>query len=172
MRDKAETVSKAQCTRQYMSIFKTVSNAEQAKKLSPIAKHWDDDWLYNTTTDELWGTIEDVRFPIKYMANMFGAGDEQKVVDRLKKLMAVRIHRRGVTVGDIDQEKVDQTLADVGMDAEMADDIYYLTSLAKFDDRFVIPPAHREQAMEMIENTGDVKGSIGFGFNERPERGL
>lgn len=155
-----------------MASVKTVSNAERAKKLNPIAKHWDDDWLYNTTTEELWGTIENVRFPIKYMANMFGAGDEQKVVDRLKKLMAVRIHRRGVTVGDIDQEKVNQTLADVGMDAEMADDIYYLTSLAKFDDRFVIPPAHREQAIEMIENTGDAKGAVGFGFNERPARGL
>ncbi|MCH7772655.1 MAG: nitrate reductase subunit beta, partial [Bacteroidetes bacterium] len=53
-----------------------------------------------------------------------------------------------------------------------ADDIYYLTSLAKFDDRFVIPPAHREQAIEMIENTGDVKGSSGFGFIEKPARGI
>ncbi len=45
-----------------------------------------------------------------------------------------------------------------------ADDLYYLTSLAKFDDRFVIPAAHREQAIEMMEFTGDVRGSTGFGF--------
>jgi nitrate reductase / nitrite oxidoreductase, beta subunit len=49
----------------------------------------------------------------------------------------------------------------------MADDIYYLTSLAKFDDRFVIPAAHREQAIEMLGDTGDVgavQGATGFGF--------
>jgi nitrate reductase beta subunit len=52
----------------------------------------------------------------------------------------------------------------------MVDAIYYLTSLAKFDDRFNIPAAHREQAMEMVEFTGDTKGSAGFGFNEPPIR--
>jgi nitrate reductase beta subunit len=54
----------------------------------------------------------------------------------------------------------------------MADAVYYLTSLAKFDDRFVIPAAHREQAIEMVEFTGDRKGSAGFGFTEHPTRGL
>ncbi len=155
-----------------MASVSASANQEQADQLNPIAKEWGDDWLYDTTTEELWGTIDEVRFPIKYMANMFGAGDETKVVDRLKKLMAVRIHRRGVTVGDIAQSKVEGTLSDVGLDADMADAIYSLTSLAKFEERFVIPPAHREQAIEMLEDTADVKGSTGFGFKERPARGL
>jgi nitrate reductase beta subunit len=51
--------------------------------------------------------------------------------------------------------------------------VYYLTSLAKFDDRFVIPAAHREHAIEMLEFTGDRKGSAGFGFKEETmQRGL
>ena len=50
--------------------------------------------------------------------------------------------------------------------------IYKLTSLATFDERFNIPPAHREQALEMLENTSDVKGSTGFGFKEKPMRGI
>ena len=55
----------------------------------------------------------------------------------------------------------------------MADDIYRLTSLAKFDDRFVIPAAHREYAIEMLEYTGDRRGSAGFGFKEDSmQRGL
>ncbi len=155
-----------------MASITEVNNTEQAEKLNPISKHWTDNWLYDTTTEELWGTIEQVRFPIKYMANMFSAGDESKVIDRLKKLMAVRIHRRGKTVGDIDEVKVATTLKDVNLDADMADDIYHLTSLATFDDRFVIPAAHREQVIEMLENAGDAKGSVGFGFKERPSRGL
>lgn len=147
-------------------------HSEQAAQLDPVAKNWGEEWLYDTTTEELWGTIDQVRFPVKYMANMFSAGDEKKVTDRLKKLMAVRIHRRGVTVGDIESEKVETTLNDVNLTPDEADDIYHLTSLASFDERFVIPPAHREQAIEMLEFTGDVKGSAGFGFKEHPARGL
>ena len=63
-------------------------------------------------------------------------------------------------------------MRDAGLTPEMADQIYYLTSLAKFDDRFVIPAAHREQAIEMMEFAGDVRGNTGFGFkNGSAERG-
>ncbi len=153
------------------SLSKTDGN-KQAKKIDPMAKVWNDNWLYNTSTEELWGTIEQSRFPLKYMANLFSAGDEDKIENILKKLMAVRIHRRDKTVGDIDQKKVKTILEEVKLTPETADQIYYLTSLAKFSDRFVIPAAHREQAMEMLEFTGDVKGSTGFGFKEAPERGI
>ena len=78
--------------------------------------------------------------------------------------MAVRLHRRQVTVGDVKAETVEAALADTGLTPQTADDVYYLTSLAKFNDRFVIPAAHREQATEMMEFTGDVKGNTGFGF--------
>ncbi|MCZ6701728.1 MAG: nitrate reductase subunit beta [Ignavibacteria bacterium] len=155
-----------------MASLSEQKNKEQLDKLDPIAKKWDDDWLYDTSTEELWGTIEDARFPLQYMANLFSAGDTCKVKDIMKKLMAVRIHRRDITVGDLDKENVKKTLKEVNLSADSADDIYYLTSLAKFDDRFVIPPAHREQAIEMVENTGDVKGSSGFGFIEKPVRGI
>ena len=51
--------------------------------------------------------------------------------------------------------------------------MFYLTALAKFDNRFVIPAAHREHAIEMLEFTGDKRGSVGFGFKEGTmERGL
>ena len=107
------------------------------------------------------------------MASLFSAGDTEMVKARLKKLMAVRIYRRWKTVGDISEEKAQDALRDAGLDAEMAEGIYYLTALAKFDDRFVIPAAHREQAIEMMEFTGDKKGSTGFGFKEgTAERGL
>jgi nitrate reductase beta subunit len=148
-----------------MATLSKNKNAEQAK-LSAVSKQWDDDWLYDTSTADLFGTIDDARFPLEYMANLFSAGDTEKVKSRLKKLMAVRVYRRHKTVGDISEEKSNETLRDAGLTTEMAEGIYYLTSLAKFDDRFVIPPAHREEAIEMIENTGDKKGNMGFGFKE------
>jgi nitrate reductase beta subunit len=149
-----------------MASVSKVDNSEQAAKLGKVAKHWNDDWLYDTSTAELWGTIDQARFPLQYMANLFSAGDTATIKARLMKLMAVRMYRRWKTVGDISEEKANRALKEAGLTAEMADDIYYLTSLAKFDDRFVIPAAHREQAIEMMEFTGDKKGSTGFGFKE------
>lgn len=147
-----------------MATVTDVDHSAQRDKLDVRAKYWPDNWLYDTTTRAMFGTIDDARFPLEYMANLFSAGDRQEVSDRLKKLMAVRLHRRRVTVGDVDEGVVDEALAQTGLDALTADDIYYLTSLARFDDRFVIPASHREQAIEMLEFTGDVKGDTGFGF--------
>jgi nitrate reductase beta subunit len=105
------------------------------------------------------------------MANLFTAGDEKKMAGPLKKLMAVRIYRRWKTVGDVSAEKARQSLADTGLTEEMAEEIYAMTSLPKMNQRVVIPPAHREHAIEMLENTGDAKGSIGFGTLNSPQRG-
>ena len=147
------------------------TDGAQKENLNSIAKTWTDNWLYDTSTEELFQTVDQARFPLKYMANLFSAGDEALVADKLKKLMAVRIFRRWKTVGDIDEAKVNKVLGDTNLTPESAEAIYYLTSLAKFDDRFNVPPAHREQALEMLEFTGDTRGSVGFGFRERPARG-
>ena len=147
-----------------MASVKDVDNTAQSGKMNDIAKYWPDNWLYDTSTEEIFGTIEQSRMPMKYLASLFSNGDTDVIALRIKKLMAVRIHRRHKTVGDISAEKSAQALAAVGLTEQLADDIYYLTALAKFDDRFAIPAAHREQAIEMLEFTGDVKGSTGFGF--------
>jgi len=127
---------------------------------------------YDSTTDSLWGKAEDTRPPLKYLASLFTAGDTEKIKEVLRKLQAVRIHRRDVTVGDIDKNEAVEALRASNIDTEMADAIFRLTSLAKFEQRFIIPEAHREEAMELIEDTGDVKGNTGFGFLNKPERGL
>ena len=140
-----------------MASVRDADNAAQNEKLNPIAKQWPDNWLYDTSTEEIFGTIDQARFPLEYMANLFSAGDTSKVKERIMKLMAVRIYRRHKTVGDISEEKSNEALSAAGLTPELADAIYYLTSLPKFDDRFVIPAAHREQAIEMLEFTGDVR---------------
>jgi nitrate reductase beta subunit len=149
------------------------SDEEQRDKMGSVVKQWNDDWLYDTSTENIFGTLDEARFPMQYMANLFSGGDVEMIKARISKLMAVRIHRRWKTVGDISEEKATKALQETGLTAQMAEDIYNLTSLAKFDDRFVIPAAHREQAIEMMEFTGDKKGSAGFGFKEgTAERGL
>ncbi|MBZ0115435.1 MAG: hypothetical protein K8H88_00470, partial [Sandaracinaceae bacterium] len=55
---------------------------------------------------------------------------------------------------------------------EQCEAIYQLTSLPLFDQRFVIPPSHREEAIEASGDVHDFKGATGFGPRIKPERGL
>jgi len=88
----------------------------------------------------------------------------------LKKMMAVRIHRRSVTVGDISKEDSSKALLEVDMSPAEADAIYRLTSLCTFKERFVVPASHREEAIEMTKTVLEHKGEVGFGFTIKPDR--
>ncbi len=50
--------------------------------------------------------------------------------------------------------------------------MYKLTSLCTFEERFVIPAAHREEAIEMMKDPLEHKQEMGFGFRDEPERGM
>jgi nitrate reductase beta subunit len=151
--------------------FRTLPSLFYVQPLLPAMAQINDENLYHTASSSLWDDMENLRLPLKYLASLFSAGDVTIISDIFKKLMSVRLHRRMVTVGDLKQEDIDRTLLEAGLTADLADDIYRLTSLAKFEDRFVIPPAHREEAIELLEETHERKGSAGFGFIERPKRG-
>lgn len=151
--------------------FRTLPNLFYVPALLPTMATVQDG-IYDSTSKSLWNGVDKNRLPMKYLASLFSAGNTDKIVDVMKRLMAVRLHRRGVTTGDISKEEISSAMDEVNINADMADAIFRLTSLATFDERFVIPPAHREESIEMLENTADVKGNTGFGFKERPVRGL
>jgi nitrate reductase / nitrite oxidoreductase, beta subunit len=151
--------------------FRTIPNLFYVPPLLP-AMATVENGTYNSTTDSLWAKIDASRMPIQYLASLFSAGNGEKIKEVLRKLMTVRLHRRDVTVGDLDVKELNQALKDTGMTRDEADAIFRLTSLPLFDQRFVIPAAHREESMEMLESTADVKGNTGFGFKETPARGL
>jgi len=151
--------------------FRTIPNLFYVPPLLP-AMAIVENGTYNATTDSLWAKIDASRMPIQYLASLFSAGNGEKIKEVFRKLMTVRLHRRDVTVGDLDVKELNQALKDTGMTRDEADAIFRLTSLPLFDQRFVIPAAHREESMEMLESTADVKGNTGFGFKETPARGL
>lgn len=152
--------------------FRTLPNLFYVPPLLPTMAFVSEEGSYETTTDSFWGAIEKSRLPMSYLASLFSAGDEEVIKNVLKKLMAVRLHRRAETVGDLPEDESKTAMKDVIMDKDTADAIFRLTSLPLFDQRFVIPAAHREEALEMLESTADVKGNSGFGFKEPPKRGL
>jgi len=126
---------------------------------------------YDTSISEFLGSVDKYRLPLQYMASLFGAGNEGVVRHALRKQLAVRAYRRFRTVGDLPEDKAKQLLAEAGSNPEQADAIYRLTSIAPLDERFVIPPMHREEAIGMLEDTLEAKGAEGFGLRTRPVRG-
>jgi nitrate reductase beta subunit len=91
------------------------------------------------------------RVPVKYLASLFGAGNEGPVRYALHKEQAVRAYRRAVTVGDVTLETAHEMLRAADCSVEEAEAIYRLTSLCTVDDRFVVPPSYREQVTEAAE---------------------
>ncbi len=123
-------------------------------------------------SDDLFHDIDMARVPMKFLANLFGAGHEAKVRYALRKQKAVRWWRRAVTVGDVEMATAERMLREADCSPEEAEAIYRLTSLCTFEDRFVIPPMHREEAIEMLEDPLGHKQAVGFGFMTGPGRGL
>jgi nitrate reductase beta subunit len=123
-------------------------------------------------SDELFHDIDQARVPLRYLANLLGAGHVGPVRYALAKQKAVRWHRRATTVGDVDRETADRLLRQADCTAAEAEEIYKLTALCTFEDRFVIPPMHREQAIEMLKEPHEHREEAGFGFVGGPRRGL
>ena len=151
--------------------FRTLPMLFYVPPMSPVMASRDGATV-DHVSENLFHDIDDSRVPIQFLANLFGAGHEAKVRYALRKQKAVRWYRRSVTVGDVPMEVAMRMLAEADCTVEEAESIYKLTSLCTFDDRFVIPPAHREEAIQMLEDPMEHKQSVGFGFLSKPRRGM
>jgi len=126
---------------------------------------------YKIDGKDYFGSLEQARVPLRYLARLFAAGNEGIVRTVIEKLIAVRISRREETVGDGVAGDATEALAQVGLTQEEANAIYDLTSLPTFEDRFVVPPYHREMAIEMMGDPLSHKGAAGVGSREPARRG-
>lgn len=151
--------------------FRTLPMLFYVPPLLPVMAKTEDG-VYDSSNEELFSPIEKARLPMEYLARLFSAGNVDPVRLALKKQYAIRLFKRMETVGDMDPVVVKQALAEVSCSEKEAEQIYRLTSLPTVEDRYVIPPMHREEAMQMLND--DVladKGEAGFGFREAPARG-
>ncbi len=130
------------------------------------------DGVVNSSTTELFSDIDSARVPLQFLANLFGAGHGGQVRYALGKQKAVRWYRRALTVGDVPVATAERMLREADCSPDEAEAIYRLTSLCTFDDRFVIPPMHREEALQMLEDPMEHKQAVGFGFLAGPKRGV
>lgn len=116
--------------------------------------------------DRVFAAIDSLRIPLDYLASLFTAGDVDTVRTVLRKLAAIRSTMRAAQLGlepnDHLSEAVDATPDDL-------EDLYRLLAIAKYDDRYVIPPAHAEDAgrltaqHEQMFCSLDTEGGPGMG---------
>jgi nitrate reductase beta subunit len=100
--------------------------------------------------------VRSLRIPLRYLANMLTAGDEAPVASALERMLAMRAYMRAKTVDGVIDEGV---AARVGLTPAQIEDMYKIMALADYEDRFVVPTAHRELAEEDIMG---LRGGCGF----------
>ncbi|MDE3180784.1 MAG: nitrate reductase subunit beta, partial [Acidobacteriota bacterium] len=81
--------------------------------LLPVTASLTEKGHYELDTD-FFSSLESARLPVRYMASLFTAGDEEEVVAVYRKLFAVRIFKRAQTVGDITMDKALRALEEAG----------------------------------------------------------
>jgi len=139
--------------------------------MAPVLSSRQGSALTNNSED-LFHDIDQARIPMKYLASLFGAGEESFLRYALRKQKAVRWYRRALTVGDVSMETAERMLREADCSLEQAEAIYQLTSLCTFEDRFVIPPMHREEALAMADDPMRHKQEAGFGFLHGQRRAM
>ena len=115
-------------------------------------------------TGNLFAAIDTLRIPVEYLAELFTAGDVEPVTAVLKKLAAMRSYMRDVAMGRDGDPAIP---ASVGLDETTMREMYRLLAIAKYEERYVIPTAHAEQAHSLEELATecalDYEGGPGMG---------
>jgi nitrate reductase beta subunit len=103
--------------------------------------------------------VRSLRIPLRYLANLLTAGDERPVAAALERMLAMRAYMRAKSV----EGRIDASIPErVGLTPAIIEDMYRTMALAAYEDRYVIPTAHRE----LQENAYVLRGATGFGFRE------
>jgi len=101
--------------------------------------------------------VRSLRIPLRYLANLLTAGDEEPVARGLERMLAMRTYMRAKTVDGV----IDTGVAKrVGLEPRQIEDMYHVMAIANYEDRFVIPTAHRE----IGEDAYELHGACGFSF--------
>jgi nitrate reductase / nitrite oxidoreductase, beta subunit len=128
--------------------YRTMPMVWYIPPLSPVVDLLRDQGHDAESPGVLFGAIRALRIPLDYLAELFTAGDVGEIERVLTVLAAMRAHMRNVT---LDQPQDDSIAASVGMTDQGIREMYRLMAIAKYNERYVIPTAHVEQAHELEE---------------------
>jgi nitrate reductase beta subunit len=155
--------------------YRTMAMMYYIPPLSPVMGVIEED-LYRLELSEvqhdfeLFNRLDSARLPVQYLANLFTAGDTAAIEAILRKMLAVRIYMRHKTVDGVIDKQTLAILASAGSSVQEAEDIYRLTTLPTLDERFVLPPYHREMMVEAWKDLWRTKARPAWATS-RPPRG-
>ncbi len=141
--------------------YRTLPMVWYIPPLSPIQSAMEDGRLEKSGVIP---DVQDLRIPVKYLANMLTAGKEEPVVHALERMLAMRAFMREKTVEGVTDTAI---LERVGLNEKTLDDMYRIMALANYEDRYVIPSNHREYAGETPFDNDiafEQRSSCGFTF--------
>ena len=156
--------------------YRTMAMMFYIPPLSPVVSVMEDELFRLDLSEEqhdfeLFQRLDAARLPVKYLANLFTVGDEAMLRGVLRKLLAVRIYKRRQSVeGEVDAI-AQAALAEAGLSLPQAEAIYKLTTQPDMEERFVLPPYHREMSVEAHLDPLRHKGQTGLGYVDAPSRG-
>ncbi|WIV20276.1 nitrate reductase subunit beta [Paenibacillus polygoni] len=101
--------------------------------------------------EDIFPAIDDMRIPVQYLANLLTAGDTDVVTNVLKKMAVMRSHMRSRNLNKTPDLDI---LKQFGMTEKDTEEMYRLLAIAKYEDRFVIPSAHREEFADLYSEQG------------------
>jgi nitrate reductase / nitrite oxidoreductase, beta subunit len=130
--------------------YRTLPMVWYVPPLSPIMNLFEGQGSKSNPSD-VFPAIDEMRIPIEYLANLLSAGDTSVIRKVLKKMAVMRTHMRALNTG---KEPDLSLLKEVGLDDETVQAMYRLLAIAKYNDRFVIPPSHRENVSDLFEEQG------------------
>ncbi len=143
--------------------FRTMPMVWYVPPLSPVVDVLRDGGHDGENVGNLFGAIDALRIPVEYLAELFTAGDPEPVRTVLQRLAAMRSYMRDITLERPADEGIPQA---VGMSGLQMHEMYRLLALAKYDERYVIPTAHEEQARELEETACSLDFEGGPGMYE------
>jgi nitrate reductase beta subunit len=142
--------------------YRTLPMVWYVPPLSPVVNGLEEGG-YTADPDDVFPAIEDLRIPIEYLANLLAAGDAGVIRTVLKRLAVLRNYKRQTELTHMSVAD-DRLPASVGMTAQGIEDLYRLLAIARYEDRYVIPPAHTELADRLMEQ----QGTCGLDFEGGP----
>jgi nitrate reductase / nitrite oxidoreductase, beta subunit len=104
--------------------------------------------------------LDEMRIPVKYLANLLTGGKEEPIRLGLQRMMAMRHYMRGKHIeGNADTS----VLYASGLTPELVEDMYKIMAIANYEDRYVIPTGHREETLDAFGESGGCGFSFGNG---------
>jgi nitrate reductase beta subunit len=138
--------------------FRTIPMVWYVPPLSPITSAFEAADS-PADADDVFPAIEEMRIPVEYLANMFAAGDSERIRTILRKLAAMRMYmRENDMIADDERRETDMA----GMDDAQIRRLYEILAIAKLKDRFVIPTRRGEVGRDPLRTQGGSGFPISF----------